>query len=182
MKEFLQSLKDWIKEYGLEALLFFIAIGNADVLHHYLVKTGSTDTWQLIIAVYATEMLVVWASLWRTIGLFISFVLFMVSMVSISSVFGSEWLGHSGFSLAIFCGSLGNYVRRNAWLELLEIYNFFKGKATKTVTAIGLDLTGMTTAEIRTKLSISLTHANLIKEMRDKGIVITDRLVEETKC
>lgn len=182
--KFKDWLKELIKDFGLEALLFFIAIGNADVLHHYLISTGSTDSWQLIIAVYATELLVVWASLWRTIGLFISAVLFMVSMVSISSVFKTEWLGHSGFSLAIFCGSLGNYVRRGGWLELGTAYNFIMrslGKA-KEIAPIVFDLTNMTVAEIRVRFNISLNHANILKEMHSKGIIITDKLIKDTAC
>lgn len=119
----LQRVTKWIKDLPwLEILLFVIALGNADVLYQYLVQTGSKDTWQLKAAIYATELLVVWATLWRTVGLFISAVLFAVSIVSIHSVYPDHWFGHSGFSLAIFCGAIGNYVRHDAWRELLPLF------------------------------------------------------------
>lgn len=114
--EFLKSLP-W-----LEILAFFIAAGNADVLHQYLVMTGSKDTWQLIIAVYSVELLIVLATQWKTIGVVISLALFAVSMVSIHSIFKEHWFGHSGFSIAIFCIALGNYVRHNHWKELLPLF------------------------------------------------------------
>lgn len=187
------SFKDWLKEltaeFGLEALLFLIALGNADVLHHYLIKTGSTPTWQLAVAVYATELLVVWASLWRTIGLLISAVLFMVSIISIRSVFGHEWFGHAGFSLAIFCGSLGNYVRRGGWKELGTGIRFVANRGadifktqTTILTATIVDITGLTLIQIKDKFSTSITHATLLKQMHNNGIQITDKLVEDTRC
>lgn len=176
------NFKNWLKglvsEFGLETLLFFIALGNADVLHYYLIETGSHPSWQLTLAIYATELLVVWASLWRTVGLGISAVLFLVSMVSIRSVFGEYWFGHAGFSLAIFCGSIGNYVRRGGWRELGTAYKFL---AKKPILVL-VDLSGLSVADIRAKLNISLAHANLLKTMRDNGVTITQKLIEETKC
>lgn len=121
-QRFLRSVK-WVKELPwLHILLFIISIGNADVLWQYLISTGSKDTWQLKAAIYATEMLVVWATAWGTIGLFISAVLFAVSMVSIHSVYPEHWVGHSGFSLAIFCGALGNWVRGGHWKDIAWIF------------------------------------------------------------
>ena len=177
--------KDWMKElvseFGLEAMLFAIALGNADVLHHYLIQTGSANTWQLKVAIYATELLVVWASLWRTVGLFISAVLFFVSMTSIRSVFDTNWIGHSGFSLAIFCGSLGNYVRRGGWIELGTAWNFLRGKA--PVKALKLfDIVGLSATQIKDKFTTTLTHAMILKQLATNGVKITDRLVEETRC
>lgn len=181
--------KQWLKsltaDYGLEALLFFIAVGNAEVLHQYLIATGSEDSWQLTIAIYATEILVVWASLWKTVGLFISAVLFMVSMVSISSVFGDDWLGHSGFSLAIFCGSLGNYVRRGAWLELGTAYRFIRLKSWNlpaVVPAQIISIANMSMLDIMNKFNTSMTHANFLLSLHKAGKVITDKLIEETRC
>lgn len=182
--------KDWFKEllaeYGLEALLFVIAAGNADVLHTYLLETGSKDTPQLLFAIYATELLVVTASLWGTIGLAISFVLFLVSMVSIASVFGDYWLGHSGFSLAIFCGAVGNYVRRGGWRELGVVYNFVVKKVPDVipvvVAAIIVDIANMSMLDITKQFNTTFTHANLLKALSGAGVVITDRMIEDTRC
>ena len=181
-------LKDLTAEYGLETLLFAIALGNADVLHHYLLQTGSADTWQLTVAIYATELLVVWASLWRTVGLFISLVLFFVSMVSIWSIFPGNEIGHSGFSLAIFCGSLGNYVRRGGWRELGTAIRFVVTRggdlfkhAPKVIPVI-INLAGLDVMAIKNQLQTSFKHANIIKQLVDAGVTITNDIIENTKC
>lgn len=172
---FLQ-FKEWIKPQALEILLFAIALGNANVLHIYLIATGSEPTWQLIIAVYATELLIVWASLWGTTGLMISTVLFTVSTVSIRHQFGENWFGHLGFSLAIYCGSIGNYVRRGGYRDLQVIQRLIWRRTVEV-----LDLSGLSVADIRDKFFLTLDRASLVKQMRDAGITITTEIINALK-
>lgn len=183
-KAWANSAKHLVTEYGLEVLLFVIAIGNGNVLHYYLLETGSHDTWQLLVAVYAVELLVVWASLWRTIGLFISFCLFIVSLVSINYVFGDNALGHSNFSIAIFLGSLGNYVRRGHWRELSWLFRvLFDIRNTKTILTNAfnniVDLTGLSVAEIRLRYNLTLAQANRAKQLFDSGVQLTPAMMKE---
>ena len=107
-----KRLQDAFREYWLEALLFAIAVGNADVLRQYMVKTGSQETWQLTVAIYATEVLIASVSMWGVPGLVLALVMFATSLWSISHMFGDQFIGHAYFSISLFAGSVANYVRR----------------------------------------------------------------------
>jgi len=106
------KLRTWATEYWLEILLLAIALGNAEVLRQYLTSTGSNDSWQLTIAIYATEVLVATVSMWGIPGLVLALVMFVTSLWSIHQQFDEQWIGHAYFSISIFAGSCANYVRR----------------------------------------------------------------------
>lgn len=168
----------------LELLLLAIAAGNADVMLHYLVATGSEETIQLIVAVYALEILVVWASLWRTVGLFISFCLFLVSMISISHMFKDQALGHSGFSIAVFLGSLGNYVRHGHWRELSWLFKVvFDIRNAKTILNNAfnnfVDLSSMTIADVRMRFGVTIEQATKAKQLANNGVQLTADMIKE---
>lgn len=177
-------LKRFLADSGLEILLFVIACGSADTIHFYMTQTGSPDTWQLRGAVYALEILIVWASLWGSVGMFVSFSLFCVSLISIQHVFGDNWLGHSSFSIAVFLGSLGNYVRRGHWRELYWIMQIvFDIRNAKTILTNAMhnfvDLTGMTVADIKMRYNLTLEQANKAKQLWANGTKLTVDMMKE---
>jgi hypothetical protein len=188
-RELRASIKAILIEYGLEALLFVITLGSADVIYQYLTSTGSKDTTQLRMAVYAVEMLIVWASLWGGIGLLISFALFLINLISIHSVYGQHWLGHTLFSVAVFLGSVGNYTRRVGWNEvrwLIETYRSIKRKGTETIAVVQatnplatvLSLSGLSVADIRKQFNLSLAAANVVKAKVDSGLEVTEEWIK----
>lgn len=107
-----KRIHGWLKEYWLEILLLAIAIGNADVLRQYLTGTGSSDDWQLTLAIYSTELLIATVSIWGMPGLALALIMFMTSLWAIKEQFPEQWIGHAYFSVSLFAGSVANYVRR----------------------------------------------------------------------
>lgn len=159
--------------YWLEFLLLCIALGNAEVLRAYLTSTGSLDTWQLTVAIYATEVLVACASMFGIPGLGVATVLFVTSLWSIQHQFGDQAIGHSYFSIAIYAGSIANYFR-----------HFFQAKQntakvqarTSEVVKVNdkgqLDpepLRGMNIHNLRSTLKISYNKARALKRILDDG-------------
>ena len=171
------QFKEWFKPLSLETLLFIIALGSANVQHVYLIRTGSADTWQLTIAVYAVELLIVWASLWGSTGLVISTVLFLVSMIAVRHTFNVEWFGHMAFSLAVYCGSIGNYVRRKGYVDLVPLLRVIRRRRAKET----YDITGYSSADIRDKFFISLEKAAVVKQMFAIGLHITSELIDDLR-
>lgn len=162
----IERIKHIGSEYGLETLLVLIGLGNAETLHQYLITTGSPDTWQLIVAVYSTELLIVWATVWGTVGLCISAVMFVVSMISIRSVYGEYWIGHAYFSISLFCGAVGNYFRRGGGFNGLKNSLKRNGGISIVYTPQEIDsIKTLTIPEIKTKFNLSLAGANILRQM-----------------
>lgn len=167
------KVKKFCVTFWLEFLLLCIAVGNADVLQSYMVSTGSQSTWQLTVAIYATEVLVACASMFGIPGLFVATVLFLTSLWSIQHQFGVQAIGHSYFSIAIYAGSIANYFR-----------HFFRAKQntakvqarTSEVVKVNdkgqLDpdvLRGMNIHMLKSTLKISYNKARALKKILDDG-------------
>lgn len=176
------KIKHAASEYGLELLLVLIGLGNAETLHQYLVTTGSPNTWQLIVAIYATELLIVFATLWGLVGLCISLAMFMVSLISIKSVYAKDWVGHSYFSISLFAGAVGNFFRRGGGFNAIKrkvnngtiVPNL--AKALFTIEDIKA-IPQMTIADIKAKFGLSMASANILRQMSLAGDVIDNDVI-----
>lgn len=167
-------VKDFFIKYGLEILLFGVAIGNADVLHTFLTKTGSPDTVQLLIAIYCTELVIVLAGQWGVTGLFIAAIMFLTSLVSIASLYPENWLGHSYFSITIFCGTVGNYVRR-------QIQSSSNTRKLVDHSGNVNNLSGLSVRALRTQFGLSHNKAKKLQIMVKSGIKITVDTIKKLK-
>lgn len=177
----IEKIKQIGSEWGLEFLLVLIGLGNAETLHQYLVTTGSPNTWQLIVAIYATELIVVWCTVWGVVGLCISLVMFIVSMISIKSVYNEFWIGHAYFSISLFCGAVGNFFRRGGGLNAFKV-NFTAIKKeikSKSYTTNDIaQIASMTIQEIKAMFGLSLAGANILKQMSLNNEHIDNSVIE----
>lgn len=190
-KENAQKFILFCREYWIQFLLFCVAIGNADVWRDYLVTTGAKDSVQLIIAIYATEMVIVSASLWGGWGVAIAAAMFLSSLVAIHSTygdgtwFGGDWIGHSYFSITIFLGTVGEYARK----KVPQLQNKKAlGAVGKTVEVDEngvLDHTSiakMSVQKIQQQFNISkLYRAQKLQKMAREGKPITMQIIEAMK-
>lgn len=168
-----------VREYWLEGLLFAIATGNAEVLRAYLLSTGSADVWQLTIAVYATELLVCTVGMWGIPGLVMALVLFLTSLWSINHQYGAQAIGHSYFSVAIFTGTVANYVRRRGTVVRLkkELGAEFTDKGVLDTK----ELTGMSVAGLRDRFGLSHRRAKEMQESIRSGRPISESWIRENR-
>lgn len=191
-KENTKNIFLWAKPYWLETLLFCVALGNADLWRDYLIDTGAKDSIQLIVAIYATELVIVSAGMWGISGLAIATVMFAISLVAVKSRYGipdsfwgGEWIAHSYFCVTIYAGTFGNYIRR----KVPQLQNKKAlGAVGKTVEVDEngiLDHTSiakMSVQKIQQQFNISkLYRAQKLQKMAREGKPITMQIIEAMK-
>lgn len=176
--KYIKSVKGLWNTYIIHTLLYIIACGNAETLRLYLTSTGAPNSWQLISAIYSTELLIVLATMWGTVGAVISTVMFLVSMQSISSVYGEDWIGHCYFSISLYCGAIGVYFKNGGWSDVFKSNNKVPAIQKVLYTQAEIDLIPqMTIADIKAKFNLSMASANILRQMSIAGDEITNDLI-----
>lgn len=183
----------WVLNHWIQILLFCVAIGNADVWRDYLITTGAKDSYQLIIAIYATEMVIVSASLWGGYGIIIATAMFASSLVAIHSTYGDgtwlggDWIGHSYFSITIWLGTLGEWARHKVPQIQNERALGLSGKAPEAL-KLSVDDKGqlntkelslLSVAKLRRQFNLSEYGGQKIQKMARKGEIITVDLIRK---
>lgn len=186
--KYIKSVKGLWNTYIIHTLLYIIACGNAETLRLYLTSTGAPNSWQLIAAIYSTELLIVLATQWGSVGAVISTVMFLVSMQSIRSVYVHNWIGHCYFSISLYCGAIGVYFKNGGWKDLYEnktsaVKNSIKStqpnskKVLFTQNEI-LEIASLTIQEIKAMFGLSLAGANILKQMSLNNEHIDNSVIE----
>lgn len=184
--KYIKSVKGLWNTYIIHVLLYVIACGNAETLRLYLTSTGAPNSWQLIAAIYSTELLIVLATMWGTTGAVISTVMFLVSMQSIRSVYAHNWIGHCYFSISLYCGAMGVYFKNGGWSDVFKEKSFKSNNGGIKVPAIQKVLytqaeialiPQMTIADIKAKFGLSMASANILRQMSLAGDVIDNDLI-----
>jgi hypothetical protein len=168
-----------LREFWLEALLFAIAIGQAEVLREYLLATGSRDTVQLTVAIYSTELLICFAGLWGVSGLVMATVMFCVGLISVYHLYGAETPGHAYFGLGVWLGTIANYSRRRL---LARVHTRNAGVAADHRGVVdGRALQNWPVARLRQEFDLSHRKAKEMKELLASGRPVSTAWIEANR-
>lgn len=172
-------MKRYVTEYWLEFLLFLCALGSAETLHAYLLQTGSKDTWQLVVAIYASELVLCFAGMWGITGLIMATVMFSAGMYSVWTIYGDQTVGHGYFQLTVLLGTFANYGRHQFMASKLTAKLRTTVDNNVNVNSKGIvDMTpyvNCSVAELREKFKLSHRKAKELKQMISTKVPVSNQ-------